>query len=178
MDSLCQNSRLPSVTLRSALPRRLAKVQAQETELTERPIGTRRELRLLQCRYMCSSSPLTWWHWPGSHLWAPSCDPTHVTGVTPRRDALEADAMCLNGQTFGHSSNIPMRSRLEVAYAKMAAGRLEAGLLCNLPLLLLAAKATASEKELRALPVMRRILLAALLPQRCCFASMSKARLL
>ena len=59
----------------------------------------------------------------------------------------------------------------------MAAGRLEAELLCNLPLLLLAAKATASEKELRALPVGRRILLAALLPQRC-FTSMKKAWLL
>ena len=82
-----------------------------------------------------------------------------------------------NGQTFGHSSNIPMRSRLEVAYSNMAAGRLEAELLCNLPLLLLAAKATASEKELRALPVGRRILLAALLPQRC-FTSMKKAWLL
>ena len=91
--------------------------------------------------------------------------------MTPRRDALEADAMCLNGQTFGNSSNISMRIRIEMEYSKMAAGRLEAELLCNLPLLLLAAKATPSEKELRALPVGRRILLAAVLPPRC-FTSM------
>ena len=62
--------------------------------------------------------------------------------MTPRRDALEADAMCLNGQTFGNSSNISMRIRIEMEYSKMAAGRLGAELLlgvCNLPLLLLAA---------------------------------------
>ena len=65
----------------------------------------RREPRLLQCRYTCSTCRLRRNHWSGSSLCPPSCDPTHVTGVTPHRDALEADPMCLNGQTFGHPAS-------------------------------------------------------------------------
>ena len=104
-DCFCQKSRLPSATLRSARPRRLATVQARETEPIERPRGARREPRLLQCRYTCSTCRLRRNHWSGSSLCPPSCDPTHVTGVTPHRDALEADPMCLNGQTFGHPAS-------------------------------------------------------------------------
>ena len=104
-DCFCQKSRLPSATLRSARPRRLATVQARETEPIERPRGARREPRLLQCRYTCSTCRLRLDHWSGSSLCPPSCDPTHVTGVTPHRDALEADPMCLNGQTFGHPAS-------------------------------------------------------------------------
>ena len=65
----------------------------------------RREPRLLQCRYTCSTCRLRRDHWSGSSLCPPSCDPTHATGVTPHRDALEADPICLNGQTFGHPAS-------------------------------------------------------------------------